>query len=552
MYVKIFSSLEKCFLDEDFSAKHEYTRGSCMLNERFHFTVGYGMGKECTSQSYKKLEVVSPIKDYITVYKIQHMPVHMPCYPDRIDDNYLRTTPGLYPDMLMPVPDDGRLVMGANYESLYVEVDPCGNVEAGEYPIELRFLNTDGELWENAVFTLEVIDAALPEQELINTHWFYCDCLQDYYRTESFDERHWQIIENFMKTAVKRGINMILTPIFTTALDTAVGGERTTTQLVGVKFENGKYTFDFSLLGRWVDLCDKVGVKYFEIAHFFTQWGAAHAPKIMATSNGEYKKIFGWETDACGEDYKAFLRAFIPQFIEFMKSKNGADKRCWFHISDEPGMQHLEQYTASRAVVADLLEGYPIIDALSDYEFYKTGAVTNPVPSNDHIGKFLENNVPNLWTYYCCGQAVNVSNRFMTMPSARNRVIGTQFYKYDIVGFLHWGYNYYNTQFSYENVNPFLRTDGEYFVPSGDTALVYPAPDGTVYESLRLLVFEEGIQDLRALKLCEKLCGREKTMQILEEGIEPITFASYPHGDAWLLDVRARINETIKSKIHKR
>ena len=205
---------------------------------------------------------------------------------------------------------------------------------------------------------------------------------------------------------------MLLTPIFTTALDTHVGGERPTTQLIDVTVNNGEYSFGFEKLNRWVDMCDRLGIKYFEIAHFFTQWGAGHAPKVMATVDGEYKRIFGWETDATGDDYVKFLNAFIPAFLEFMKSKNGADKRCWFHISDEPQLDHLEQYQKSRAVVADLLKGYPIMDALSNYEFYEQGIIEIPVPATSHIEPFIENNVPDLWCYYCIGQWQEVSNRF--------------------------------------------------------------------------------------------------------------------------------------------
>ena len=546
MSIKLFSSLEKCFLDEDFSNKREYTKGSCLLNEKYHFTVGYGIGKECECNQYFKLKVDSPLKDYIIFYKIEHVPVHIPCYLNNKDDNYLRTTPGLYPDLLIPVCNGERLVIGTNYESLFVEVDTKGKVKSGKYPIEISLLNTDGSVWDSVVFTLEIIDADLPEQELINTHWLHCDCLQEYYKTESFDEQHWTIIENYISNAVKRGINMILTPIFTPPLDTAVGGERKTTQLVGVSVENGEYDFDFTLLDRWVELCDRLGVKYFEISHFFTQWGAAHAPKIMATVNGEYKKIFGWETDAGGEEYKEFLEAFIPEFIAFMKSKNSADKRCWFHVSDEPKMEDMEQYRASYNIVKNLLKGYPIIDALSDYEFYKEGIVTRPISSNDHIEIFLENKVPDLWTYYCCIQTKKVSNRFIAMPSARNRIIGLQMYKFDIKGFLHWGYNFYNTQYSYRLLNPYSRTDGENFVPSGDAFVVYPAPNGMPYESLRYLVFEEALQDMRAFALCEMLCGREKVIEILEDGIAPITFNKYPHSEEWLLDLRERINQQIK------
>ena len=34
---------------------------------------------------------------------------------------------------------------------------------------------------------------------------------------------------------------------------------------------------------------------------------------------------------------------------------------------------------------------------------------------------------------------------------------------------LHWGYNYYHNQFSYDYVDVLGCTDGEYFAPAGDT-----------------------------------------------------------------------------------
>ena len=68
---------------------------------------------------------------------------------------------------------------------------------------------------------------------------------------------------------------MLLTPIFTPPLDTAVGGERTTVQLIDiVQDADGSYKFDWSRLKRWCDLCLRNGIKYLEIPHLFTQWGA--------------------------------------------------------------------------------------------------------------------------------------------------------------------------------------------------------------------------------------------------------------------------------------
>ena len=229
--------------------------------------------------------------------------------------------------------------------------------------------------------TLRVIAATLPKQDLKVTEWFHCDCIASYYELEVFSEKHWSYIENYIRTAVENGINMILMPVFTPPLDTAVGGERPTVQLVDVeKTECGCWKFGFDRLERWVEMCNRCGVDYFEVSHLFTQWGAGHAPKIVAKVNGKLEKVFGWETDSLSEEYTAFLRAFLKAFLAKMKSLAGADKRCIFHISDEPGLAHLEAYKAAKASIADLLEGYTIMDALSNFEFYKTGALTNPIP----------------------------------------------------------------------------------------------------------------------------------------------------------------------------
>lgn len=76
-------------------------------------------------------------------------------------------------------------------------------------------------------FTLKVIDAVLPKQELLFTEWFHTDCIADYYKVPVFSEKHWELIESFMRMAAQGGVNLILTPVFTPPLDTEVGGERT-------------------------------------------------------------------------------------------------------------------------------------------------------------------------------------------------------------------------------------------------------------------------------------------------------------------------------------
>lgn len=77
-----------------------------------------------------------------------------------------------------------------------------------------------------------------------------------------------------MQTAVDNGINMNLTPIFTPPLDTEIGSERPTVQLVGISKDESGYTFDFEKLKKWINMALECGIEYFEMAHLFSQWGA--------------------------------------------------------------------------------------------------------------------------------------------------------------------------------------------------------------------------------------------------------------------------------------
>ncbi len=74
---------------------------------------------------------------------------------------------------------------------------------------------------------------------------------------------------------------MILTPLFTLPLDTLIGGERTTVQLIGVNREQGSYTFDFTEFDRWISLAESCGYQYFEMGHLFSQWGQNMHLKLL-------------------------------------------------------------------------------------------------------------------------------------------------------------------------------------------------------------------------------------------------------------------------------
>jgi len=535
------SSLQRVFLDGRCDLT-EHNCDSVLKGERYSYQIAY----KSSEKFFAEIVIDSPLSQFITVRSVGNVPSELPVYES--DCEFCeRNEPGLFPDVLFPIENNRVLIKRQNFYALWITVDLPKDTDAGDYEINIK-LKKDGETISENIFGLHVINAVLPEQKLIYTQWFHSDSIANYYKIPVFCEKFWALVESFIKAAVHTGVNMLLTPVFTPPLDTEIGGERLTVQLVDVKLENGKYSFGFDRFIRWVRLAQKCGIKYFEISHLFSQWGAKYAPKIVAEVNGSQKRIFGWETSADSIEYAEFLSAFIPQLIKVIRSL-GIEKSTFFHISDEPNEDQIESYSMAKSAVAPLLEDFPIIDALSDYSFYESGIINDPIPCTNDIESFIEKGFPHPWTYYCCGQGGKLSNRFFGMPLSTTRIIGFQLFKYGIEGFLQWGFNFYNSQYSLRSIDPFAVTDADSAFPSGDSFTVYPGKSGAI-ESVRSEVFFQALQDMRALTLlCDRI-GKKRTIAAVEADFGIITFFDYPRGTEKMLNLRKSVNNYLDN-LHK-
>lgn len=534
---RTLSSLSKVFADMPLKDQ-AFARGSALRGEVYSFQVAYRANARLRNV---QIDLKGPLAKASRVRTVDLMPCELPYLI--WDKGMTRREPGLYPDLLSEVPQSGLELLPDQWRSLWVTVKVPPGTPPGSAKFDLTFTH-EKKVIGKAAHTLSVARAKFIPSPLIQTQWFHSDCLATFYGVSVLSEAWWHRVAQFMKNAVEHHINMILTPLFTPPLDTKVGGERPTVQLVGVKRSGSKYTFDFKNLKRWIQVANHAGVKYFEMSHLFSQWGAKFAPKIEVTQNAKVVKAFGWHTPATGSAYRHFLDQFLPALVAFI-DREKIRPRCYFHVSDEPYLDAVESYGSAVAIIRKYVGDFPIIDALSNVDYYKKGLVLKPVPANNHIEPFVEAGVKGLWTYYCVSQFKEVPNRFFNMPSARNRIMGPLLYKYDIEGFLHWGFNFYHRQYSVGPVNPFQNTDAGFGFPSGDSFLVYPGETGPL-DSLRHEVHREGIQDLGALRQLEKKWGRAKTLAFLEKGLnKPLSMTVYPKDPQWILGLRRKINEMI-------
>lgn len=507
------SSLVKIFSHEALSSLPRTSRLSLLCGEKSAVQFAVVSDSDCETEF--SVDCALPVEAGTVREK----------YSDRacIDDRPANCTVlnnadiGFYPDLIEPA--CGKLTLEKG-KTLGVYCEVCG-AEPGTYPLVFK---AGGE---SAAVEVYVSSAKMPVQTLMCTNWFHTDCIMSYYGIEAFSDEYWRITENFVRNAVSHGINMILTPVFTLALDTAVGSERPTVQLIDVTKKGYDYTFDYANFDRWVAMCLDCGVKYFEISHLFTQWGAKHAPKIMAHTSTGYRRIFGWETNSVSRGYMSFLRQLGASFKEHTDAL-GITDICYVHCSDEPGGRDIVRYRRCAAAVGEFFSAFVHMDALSDYKYYSKGLVDLPVPCESDIDKF-RGRVDRLWTYYCCGPFENeYPNRFLFLPLVKMRVIGVLLYKYGCEGFLHWGFNFWYSQFSRRPVDPFTETTAGGNFPAGDGFIVYPGENGRPMCSIREKSFRDGVRDYEALKALEKKKGARYAADYIKRTLGDITFTSYP------------------------
>lgn len=472
--------------------------GQCLKNESFAFQIYLEEAEDGACE----IEVNSDLK--IGVYEVVKKKGNYD-KTKKTDDFYLHPSDDLYPEFLCPI-ERLKTKKGESY-TLFFDVSE-GEKSPGAHTISIKIGN------ESVRFVLHVADASLCESDLITTHWFHSDAICSYYGVAPFSEEYYAHFKRFLAAYVRMGNTMLFVPVFTPPLDTEVGKERLTTQLVKVQKSGETYSFDFSEMKRYVDIAKSYGIKYFELSHLFTQWGGAACPKIEATEKGETVRLFGWDA-ADDESYLRFLKAYFVRLDAFLTQEHIKDV-TYMHLTDEPSADHIERYASLSEFVKSHNFGVKTMDALSHFDLSERAKIDLPAVSMQSKDLPLFNETKKLF-YYCVDVDENyLTNRYFHMPFLRTVILGVLLYEGKADGFLHWGYNFYNTQLSKSALDPNEDATAGGGFPAGDAFIVYPSSDGVNY-SIRYFAILKAMEDYRLLKTVEQKIGRENTEKTLRE-----------------------------------
>lgn len=546
----LIDSLEKVFVDTAPRVMDPGIPLSVFVGETASFQLAYRPPEGPRGRPEPITVAVDPDSaPYVTVSRVDLVPVSFPAF-DGHDAGYLRDLPGLYPDVLVPLADGRVRPLCRSWQALWFDLRIDDPALAGRRRVGITVTAESGAELFHGEIDITVHPYALPELDIVSTHWLHADGLAHYYGVEVFGDEHWRILERFIGKAAEMGATSVLTPTWTPPLDTAVGHYRLPTQLVDIIETEAGYEFGFAKLARWIEICRRQGIRGLEIAHLFTQWGAEATPAIYVHTPRGTERRFGWDVPATDPAYRALLEHLLPALRSFL-AEHWRDGSVIFHVSDEPNADMLPTYAAAKKVVADLLDGCLVVDALSHYELVEAGVVDVPVVATNAVHPFLEAGQDPLWVYYCVSQHRDVANRFIAMPSLRNRVLGHQLFAFRAAGFLHWGFNFYNTQYSYEPIDPFRDPCAGGAFPGGDPFIVYPGRGGQPWESVRFRVFAQAMADHRALQLLRDLTDFDTAREFVDCG-GTLAFDHFPYDPTHYLRVRERVNQRIVAELAHR
>jgi hypothetical protein len=409
---------------------------------------------------------------------------------DTPDDHLVAKPPVDLPD---PILDKETISLPADQsQPIWITVYVPRDTKPGDYAASIKITADTSVV--TVPLKIKVHPFTLPDDRTLQlTNWFSPGNIAAWHHVPIWSDRFWRVLENYASCMASYRQNVLITPNW---------------ELI-VCHDDGKgnLTFDFSQFDRWVELFIKAGViGTIEGGHFGGrgEWTAAdfdsYAPRILSPDGSEKPRK---SLKVTSEEYRAFLAQYLPALQKHLE-KNGWLKQYVQHLCDEPIKENAESYKKLASYVKQYAPKLRIIDACMCSEL--AGSIDIWVPQPPHFEsdiKFFRERQKagdEVWFYTCLSPKGRYMNRFVDYPLIDVRLLHWVNFKYDLPGYLHWGFNYARGD-PFQNLEPDWGNNT--FLPPGDSHIVYPGKAGPL-SSIRLEALRDGVEDYEMLKLLEK------------------------------------------------
>ena len=413
--------------------------------------------------------------------------------PDTPPEELVGEAPGWYPDPLLDFPLE--LEARRTY-AVWVTVRVPAEARPGIYHGTIR-LRAGNRLVASAPFRLRVAAATVPEQRSLKvTNWFDVDdkVSRQFYGVSAFSEEWWTLVENVARVMADHRQNVILTPLM---------------ELIQPRVEGSEIRYDFANFDRWVETFKKAGaIGYIEGGHLLGRSGESYEGSLEMTTfqlvGGQIRKQ---SLPADDPRVEQFLASFLGALNAHLEEKGW--KSIYFqHILDEAHGPEPPYYKRFAEVVRRCLPGIPTMDAVDaahmPEELQENCDIWVP-----QLGRFDEQmdllrrrieSGHEVWFYTCLVPNGRYLNRLLDYPLLKVRLLHWLNFRHNLVGFLHWGGNYWTPE-PMKDTQPVIDANTT-LLPPGDAFIMYPdRANKSVLSSIRFEAMREGIEDYELLRL---------------------------------------------------
>ena len=413
--------------------------------------------------------------------------------PDTPLEELVGEAPGWYPDPLLDFPLD---LEARRTHSVWVTVCVPAEARAGIYRGAIH-LRAGNRLVASAPFRLRVAAATVPEQRSLKvTNWFGLDdkVSRQFYGLPAFSEEWWVLVENVARVMADHRQNVILTPLM---------------ELIQPRVAGSEIRYDFANFDRWVETFKKAGaIGYIEGGHLLGRGGESYEGSLeiptFQLAGGQIRKE---SLPADDPRVEQFLASFLGALNAHLEEKGW--KSIYFqHILDEAHGPEPPYYKKFAEVVRRYLPGIPTMDAVDaahmPEELQENCDIWVP-----QLGRFDEQmdllrrrieSGHEVWFYTCLVPNGRYLNRLLDYPLLKVRLLHWLNFRHNLVGFLHWGGNYWTPE-PMKDTQPVINANTT-LLPPGDAFLMYPdRANKSVLSSIRFEAMREGIEDYELLRL---------------------------------------------------
>ena len=371
----------------------------------------------------------------------------------------------------LPIPADGRLNWG---EGTGVAL---GDSSLWRYAIKLASGDWRKTLkWEIAVYNVAI--PPLDRQHFGFTNWFTLGGIAQRHNLEKWSEPFWEMLGRYADLMARGRQNTFMI----SWRDFAA-------------FKDGKLEFNRERLARYIKLFRERGFTRLEGGHFAGRHeGVWESPRLDFTLTGSDVTMPQGRaelTQLLAEVRNVLAELHLPPECEYLQ-----------HLSDEPIDENAAAYKTLAEIVRRELPGVKTFDATMSQSV--VGAVDVWCPQVQEYQRrrdFFEQRRAagdRIWVYTCLSPGGPWLNRLLDQERLRPVYLGWSLAKYDLAGFLHWGFNHYRS-----GVDPYEKSCVEFpkapkFLPAGDSHVVYPGKNGPL-SSVRFEAHRIGMEDAELL-----------------------------------------------------